>query len=353
VLFEQSLAIACGLGVVAALVLSPRFREGVVPMILGGLVTVIALLTYLLLSGSLQGFAAQTAAYTVGSYARVNRSAMPWIPSGLLSTTLWEASVFQYWTLFFDWLIEVPAQIGVALLGLWGLLLGRRILQPELLALAVISPGLMADSLSTVIQAPSLWRSTALTLIVLAALIHRRYASSGTRSASVVVGAVTITAVAGLGVVLTGPLLDCRTNNHSILQAVSMRSETICATRDQAEDFQAIRSLSDSHPGESIAYLPVLGPLYPLTGETPPVSYHFLTKGLATKTQLDSLEAELNDRHVRWVVFYRYPWKEVAPNFPNNPEIGSDRPWQLEEYLDSHYTVYAQSGRLIIYFREA
>jgi hypothetical protein len=131
-----------------------------------------------------------------------------------------------------------------------------------------------------------------------------------------------------------------------------MRSETICVTGDQAEDFQAVRALADSHPGEPIAYLPLLGPMYPLTGETPPVSYHFLTKGLATKSQLDSLEAELTDRHVGWVVYYQYPWKDVAPSFPNNPEIGSDRPWQLEEYLDTHYTVYERRGRLVIYFRE-
>jgi hypothetical protein len=77
-----------------------------------------------------------------------------------------------------------------------------------------------------------------------------------------------------------------------------------------------------------------------------------LTKGLATKSQLDSLEAELTDRHVGWVVYYQYPWKDVAPSFPNNPEIGSDRPWQLEEYLDTHYTVYERRGRLVIYFRE-
>ena len=117
----------------------------------------------------------------------------------------------------------------------------------------------------------------------------------------------------------------------------------------QGQDMAAIAEFSRDHAGANVAYFPFISPSYMLTAEVPPVSDTFVFRGVVSSDELATLEAELIDRRVEWVLYYDYPWSEIAATFPNNHELADSRPWQFETFLDAHYTLVERRHRIVIY----
>jgi hypothetical protein len=292
----------------------------------------------------------QTLDYAGGQYRHSLQRPLPWRPDLLIATGRYEASVFALWSMLFDWVLAFAAPVCIAALAAAGVVARLRTARYALLtALALVSTSIFLSALTGFVEGITLWLAAPLALLLVACYVRRIVERLPDHNRIWALAPIVAVAVLGLGPTFAGVALDCRFNPNSAFKLVATPGGSVCAHPNQSQDFTLIADFVATHPHGQVAYFPLISPMYMLSGESPPVSRTFVLRGAVQPSELDSIQAELLDRRIEWVVYYQYPWAEMAAAFPNDPELTDPQPWSFESFLASHYTVEEQRGRVIVY----
>jgi hypothetical protein len=292
-----------------------------------GLVTV-PILGALVAEGSLAQWASQTFWTMFTSYSNANSFPIPWWPlnryfeDSSLTPEMW---VFQYPAVWVYWAVDFLAPLMIA--GLLVVASVRRLRIPfPLAALMIVAVAQFAGALIARRDGRMMWVASAVTLVAVAGLLRCYFPWNRPLLRRLIADVLVASFALTFGPAALSARIGCMSPD-GVLQQVTIAGRTICAYGVQAKVYHQVTSLVNSHPTDSIAFLPDASALYVLIRRPAPIPFTFLLPGYTSARQYSTAERLLLARHVRWVVYT-----------PFYPGVSSN---QLDEFLQRSYTTAA------------
>ena len=356
VLFLQSLAILVPFAV-AALWLLPTGRvRRLLSYTAGGLAVTVITIVYLAANRSLGPFIEQTTGYALGVYARIADVPIPLEPFDLRDATGYEygglagpAAMLVVWTLGLlvpvlvtGWLIRLLFRGRAA----WGGKPG--------VTVSLMSTALFLSALATHRPAAAqLWFAAPLAVILAGAWLWSAIRGRP-RLRARHVAALAVMLLVLLWPAPQGWTTSCALRQQGPWRQVSFETGVVCSPKRDVQAYRQATTFSAEHRSQSMAFLPMSDPLYLLSGRTPPISEGlFVMPGLLPPKRLATLESQLVEQRVEWVLYQPFDWKDEWLSLPGNTELLHADPWSFEVFLSEHYDLVPSAGPLIQYHLRA